>query len=173
MVLAGRGALAGRLFMVLVPCHRFRRSRGQLNFTVAWTGNLARPQQLWDQEKSGGNASGAAIEHNREYNESVDVRKLPQVPVHEVDQFIVHRFGLFRSSLDGRGRTMFQVVPHELSPHTTQRLLHGRDLRQDVGAVAILVDHFLQSTHLPFDASESLEIAIANVGIDADSFSVA
>ena len=66
MMLAGRGVLAGRLVMVLVPFHRFRLSRnGKLNVTVAWTGNLAHPQQLWDQDKSGGNAGGAAIEHDR------------------------------------------------------------------------------------------------------------
>ena len=66
MMLAGRGVLTGRLVMVFVPFHRFgRRRNGKLTLTVAWTGNLARPQQLWDQEKSGGNAGGAAIEHDR------------------------------------------------------------------------------------------------------------
>jgi len=66
MMLAGRGALAGRLVVVFMPFHRFRLSRnGKLALTVAWTGNLARPQQLWDQDKSGGNAGGAAIEHDR------------------------------------------------------------------------------------------------------------
>ena len=66
MMLAGRGVLAGCFVVVFMPSHRFRLSRnGKLSLTVAWTGNLARPQQLWDQEKSGGNASGAAIKHNR------------------------------------------------------------------------------------------------------------
>lgn len=51
MMLGRRGVLAGRFVMVFVPCHRFRRNRnGKLTLTVAWTGNLARPQQLWDQE---------------------------------------------------------------------------------------------------------------------------
>ena len=64
MMLAGRGLLTGRLVMVFVPFHRFGR-HGKLTLTMALTGNLARPQQLWDQEKSGGNAGSAAIEHDR------------------------------------------------------------------------------------------------------------
>jgi hypothetical protein len=40
--------------------------------------------------------------------------------------------------------------------HAPQRLLHRRNLDQNIGAIAVLVDHPLQPTHLAFDAAEAL-----------------
>jgi len=52
MTLGRSRVLPGTLVMVLVPCHRLRRSRGWLVIrAVPWAGDLTRPQQLWDQEE--------------------------------------------------------------------------------------------------------------------------
>ena len=58
-------------------------------------------------------------------------------------------------------------------PTARKRLVHRRDLRHDVGAVAILVDHLLQAAHLPLDAAKSLLIAILRVGVDRDRLAIA
>src|SRR6266404_1394683 len=48
-------------------------------------------------------------------------------------------------------------------------LLPG-DLRDDVGAVAIVFHHFLQSANLTFDAAKAMPIGGFNFGIDAGGF---
>lgn len=53
---------------------------------------------------------------------------------------------------------MAQVVAHELATYAPQGFLRGRDLHHDVCAVAVFLDHFLETTDLPFDAAETLEV---------------
>jgi hypothetical protein len=61
---------------------------------------------------------------------------------------------------------MLQMVAHELTADRSQCLVHGRDLRHDVGAIAIVVDHFLQPAHLTFDATQPSHIARFDLRID-------
>ena len=62
-MLRRRGVLRGTL-VVRVSFHRLGRGR-RLVLTVARTGNLARPQQLWDQQNRGENAACATSEHDQ------------------------------------------------------------------------------------------------------------
>ena len=63
-----------------------------------------------------------------------------------------------------------QVIAHQISRDATQRFLHAGDLRDDVGAVAIVFHHFLQSANLTFDAAKAMPIGGFNFGIDAGGF---
>jgi hypothetical protein len=96
-----------------------------------------------------------------------------KVPVHEVDQLIVHWLRFIRTGLDRSGSAMFQVVPHELAANTSQRFLHGRNLGQDVGAVTVLVDHLLQPAHLALYATEAFQVAVPYAGIDRNGLAAA
>ena len=49
---------------------------------------------------------------------------------------------------------MLEVGVEELQGHTLEGAARGRDLREDVDAVRVLVDHPLQSPHLSLDAPE-------------------
>jgi uncharacterized protein len=48
------------------------------------------------------------------------------------------------------------VAIQETESDLVQRSLHGRDLREDVDAVAVLVDHALDAADLAFDASQTV-----------------
>ena len=65
---------------------------------------------------------------------------------------------------------MLEVIAHEFAANGPQRFVRGRDLRQDIGAVAIVLDHFLQAADLPFDPPEPLEVASFGVGVDGHGF---
>ena len=49
--------------------------------------------------------------------------------------------------------------------HAPQRLLHRGHLHQDVGAVALLLDHLLQAAHLALDPPEPGEHRALDLGI--------
>ena len=49
-----------------------------------------------------------------------------------------------------------QMVLEQLEPERVERRLHGRHLRQDVDAVAVLVDHAADAAHLALDAVHAL-----------------
>ena len=66
---------------------------------------------------------------------------------------------------------MAKMIPHQLAPHGSQRLVGRRDLRQDIGAVTILLDHLLQPAHLPFDTPQSGEIAHLACGVNREGLS--
>ena len=65
-----------------------------------------------------------------------------------------------RAAADGRRRAVLQVVAEELAGHAPERFLHRGQLHEDVGAVAVLVDHPLQPAHLPLDAAQAHEVAL-------------
>src|SRR5438309_4626383 len=48
--------------------------------------------------------------------------------------------------------------------------MNRRDLRQDIGAVAVLLDHLLQAAHLAFDAAQAMKVAGLGFRIDAERF---
>jgi len=49
------------------------------------------------------------------------------------------------------------MVVEERERDTVERRLDGRDLREHIDAVALLLDHPLYPPHLPFDAAKALE----------------
>jgi hypothetical protein len=46
-----------------------------------------------------------------------------------------------------------------------KRSVGGRDLRQDVDAVFVLIDHPLQATNLPFDAMQPREVVMLTIRV--------
>src|SRR5690606_15384217 len=93
---------------------------------------------------------------------------LPHMPVHQIDQLVVHRLRLFLARADrGRGAVL-QVVAHQLAAHAAQRLVHRRDLRHDVRAVAVFLDHALEPADLPLDAAQALQVAVLDVRVHRD-----
>ena len=60
------------------------------------------------------------------------------------------------------------MISHQLTSHGPQRLVHRRNLRHDVRAVAIILHHLLESAHLAFDSPEALHVAGLDVRIDGD-----
>jgi hypothetical protein len=65
---------------------------------------------------------------------------------------------------------MSQVIAQKLAPNRSQSLLHRRDLRHDVSAVPVVIDHPLQPTNLAFDATQPHKVARLGIRVDADSF---
>jgi len=51
---------------------------------------------------------------------------------------------------DGLGGAVLQVVPEQKTGRGAQRLLHRGDLDDDVGAVALVLDHFFDPADLSF-----------------------
>ena len=90
------------------------------------------------------------------------------VGVHHGHQLVIHRLGLGVARADGRRGAMLEMVAHQFTPHAAQRLVDGGDLRQHVGAVAVLLDHPLQAAHLSLDTAQPGEVAGLDGGIDAD-----
>jgi hypothetical protein len=97
--------------------------------------------------------------------------QLPAMGVHEVHELIVHPVRLVPAGVYRPGRAMLLVVPHQLAAHATKRFVDGGDLREDVGAVPVVIDHLLKSAHLTFDAAQSLEIPGLHIRVDCDCFS--
>src|SRR5258708_24049750 len=88
-----------------------------------------------------------------------------------VDQFeklVVHGFCLcFFSALEGLGGAMAEMILHQVARYAAQRFLNGSDFGDDVRAVAVSLDHFLQATDLPFDAAEALLICVLHARVYA------
>src|SRR6202035_3947984 len=57
------------------------------------------------------------------------------------------------------------MVVQQADSHRLQRLSRRRDLRQDVDAVLVLVDHLLQTAQLTFDPAQPPEIALLVLGV--------
>src|ERR1019366_9532681 len=63
---------------------------------------------------------------------------------------------LVPAALDGVGDAVRQVVVEQLQCHRLERPRRGGHLFEHVDAVPVLIDHPLQSPHLPFDTSQAL-----------------
>src|SRR3989442_6285188 len=63
---------------------------------------------------------------------------------------------------------MLEVVPHQLAADGAQRFMDRGDLYEDVCTITLILDHFLESAHLPFDASKPFEVSRLDVRIDGD-----
>lgn len=92
--------------------------------------------------------------------------------INQIQELVVH--GIRAVTALARERlpcAMMQVIPHELARHAPQRLLHGRDLHDNVGAIAILFDHLVQAADLPFDPAKPLQVGGLDRRIDASRLS--
>jgi len=59
------------------------------------------------------------------------------------------------------------MIPHQLPPNASQRLLHRRDLGKDIGAVPVFVDHFLKPANLALNPSQPFDVSRFHFGVDA------
>ena len=102
------------------------------------------------------------------------LRQVPisaQVSVDGFEEFVEHGFGLcFLAATQGFGGAVVEVIAHQVTSNSAERLLHAGDLSDDVGAVAIFFDHFLKAADLAFDAAEALQVGGFQFGIDGDGF---
>src|SRR5581483_2802346 len=65
---------------------------------------------------------------------------------------------------------ILQMVSHQGAAHRAQRLLHGGNLHQDIGAVSIFADQALQAAYLTFNAAQPLQIGKLNFRIHRQGF---
>ena len=91
--------------------------------------------------------------------------------VHEIDNLIVHGIRPDSASTDRPSRAVLQVIPHQLTPDSAKRFVNGRDLGEDIGAVSILLHHFLKTANLPLDAAQTVQVSRFHFRIDTDRFS--
>lgn len=96
---------------------------------------------------------------------------LAGVFVDEVEELVVHCLLLFwRACTDGLRGAVGEVVAHERARDGAQGLLHGRDLCDDVGAVAVVFDHAVEAADLTFYETKTAEIRGLDFGIDSRGF---
>ncbi len=93
---------------------------------------------------------------------------LPAVRIQQLHQFVVHGLRLFGTGHDRSCGAVLQVIAHQFAANRPQGLVHRGDLRHDVGAVAVVVDHFLEPAHLALDTTEALAIALLGIGVNGD-----
>jgi hypothetical protein len=83
-----------------------------------------------------------------------------EVCVDRFQQFIEHCSGLrFLAAAQCFGGAVVKVIAHQIASDAAEGFLHAGDLRDDVGAVAIFFDHFLEAADLPFDSAKALEVS--------------
>src|SRR5713101_4395117 len=76
--------------------------------------------------------------------------RLAQMRVNQFEQLVVHRLGfLLPAAAQGFRGAMAEVIAHEVARDTAQRFLHTGDLGDNVRAVAVVFDHFLQARIWP------------------------
>jgi hypothetical protein len=91
--------------------------------------------------------------------------------VDHFQQFVVDGLCfLFLTATEGLGGAMMQMISHQVSGYAAERFLDAGDLRDDVGAVAILFDHLLQAADLAFDSTETVAVGLFQAGVDSDRF---
>src|SRR5271165_3813008 len=59
------------------------------------------------------------------------------------------------------------MIFHQIAGDAAQGFLHRSDLYDDVGAIAVFANHFLQAANLAFNAAQALLIALLQFGIDS------
>ena len=89
--------------------------------------------------------------------------------IDQAEQLIVHGVGFRFLGRPQRLRgAVVQVIFHQIARDTTQRFLRGGNLHDDVCAIAVIGNHFLQAADLAFDAPQTLLICGFNFGIDGE-----
>lgn len=61
-----------------------------------------------------------------------------------------------------------EMIAHERTGYGAQRFLRGRDLHEDVGAVAVFFNHAVDAAYLAFNAAEAAEIGGFDFRVDTD-----
>ncbi len=96
---------------------------------------------------------------------------LAQMCINQFQQFVVHcRRFLGLPAFQGLRRAMVQMVFHQVSRHSAQCFLYRSNLHDDVGAIAIVRDHTLQSPDLPFNPPQPLHICRPQFRINSQRF---
>src|SRR5215472_2626317 len=62
------------------------------------------------------------------------------------------------------------MIAHQLAANGAQRFLNGRNLHEDVRAIALILDEPLQTPHLPLNAAEALQIRRLDFRVDSQRF---
>src|ERR1700680_4201548 len=79
-------------------------------------------------------------------------RLLAGVLVDNVQQFVVHRLPVLRrAGVERMGGAVRKMIAHQGVGHGAQRLLRRGDLSENVRAVAIVLNHALDSANLSFN----------------------
>src|ERR687889_2545645 len=73
--------------------------------------------------------------------------------------------GLAAPRLCGLDDAVRHVLLEQAESDPPQRLRHGRDLREDVDAVLLVLDHPLQPAGLALDAAQPLEVVVLAVDV--------
>ena len=87
-----------------------------------WTGRTA--QREYDVREGEQAQGGDESAHRGETNRGQAGSGSAKVPVHQIDQLIIHWLGLRGTRLDRGGRAVFQVVAHQFTSNPAQRFLH-------------------------------------------------
>lgn len=82
----------------------------------------------------------------------------PRAPEQEVDDLVNGRRRGRSPSPRSAHDTTAQMIPHELAADAAKGLLHRRDLRQDLRAGALGLDHALEAPDLSLDPLEPREV---------------
>jgi hypothetical protein len=61
---------------------------------------------------------------------------------------------------------MSEVIAHEGSGDGPERFLHRRNLSENVGAVAVILDHTFEPANLAFNTAEAAQVGAFDLGID-------
>ncbi len=81
--------------------------------------------------------------------------RLPDVAVHQVHELVAHGIGRFVPRTNGGDGTVLEVIAEQFAADGAQGLVHGGDLREDLGAGALLVHHAVQAAYLTLDAAQA------------------
>jgi hypothetical protein len=116
--------------------------------------------------------SAPASESGRYNSKVTAIRCLSQVRIDEFQEFVVHGFGFrFFGAAEGLGGAVVQVVAHQVAGYAAKRFLDAGDLGDDVGAVAVVFDHFLQAANLAFDSAQAVAIGFFQLRMDGNGLS--
>ncbi len=94
--------------------------------------------------------------------------RLARVPVHEIEQLVIHGAGAVAAIADRHGGAVFQVIAHQQTADAAQRFLYRGDLHQNVGAVALVLHHRFEAAHLAGDAAQPADGGGFQLGVDGD-----
>jgi hypothetical protein len=109
--------------------------------------------------------SAACFDPRRGGRFRVESSTLAVGPTHDIHEFgdLPALLGLAAGN-NGLFDTMADVIAQDLLFRAAKRRTHRRNLRDDIDAVAILLDHSAQAPDLALDACEPLEAQCLDIG---------
>jgi len=60
------------------------------------------------------------------------------------------------------------MILHQITRYAPQRFLNRSNLNNDVGAISVVADHFLQAADLALNSAKPLLVALLKFGIDGN-----